>query len=120
MVTLNSGKSGATVVVFSGGAIPDYGIIGVGSGADVATYTNLVTETGDRKIWSTLDMSTSQQAQWTFDWNSVEMSGVQLTEVGLSPSGASNNSGLWLRSSFPAVEFDGTNELQVEVTFEIF
>jgi len=96
-----------------------YYAIGIGSGTALVTNVTLVTESGTRAlITGSPDFTTARKVTFQGDYNSVQMSGISLTEFGLFNSGASNIGSIWLRESFPAVTFDGTIELQISTTIE--
>ena len=65
------------------------------------------------------DFSVNQQVLFTGDWNSVEISGLILREFGLFTTGTALNGSLWAREAFPAITFNGTNELRVENNIEV-
>ena len=46
------------------------------------------------------------------------MSGTALTEFGMFPSGTTSTGSLWNREGFAGVNFDGTTELQVQITYK--
>lgn len=121
MVSTTFGKSGLAIVGFSGGPVPKFVGIGIGSHADVASLGSLADESLlERKNYSTLDMSTVNKATWVHDWNSIEMSGLKLMEFGISPGSTIDVQDLWLRAAFGSITFDGTNELQTEIELEVF
>lgn len=64
------------------------------------------------------DFATARKVTFQGDYNSVQMSGVQLAEFGLFQSGASNIGSTWFRASFNPLTFDGTNELVLSTTLE--
>ena len=53
------------------------------------------------------------------DANSVQMSGLQLREFGII-SGLNALGSIYDRTVIPALTFDGTNEIQVQTTWEVF
>ena len=98
---------------------PQYAALGSGSGAFVSTQSGLVAQVGSRVIWSTRDISTIQQVSYQFDFGASSMSGLTLREFGIGTTlGTSGN--LWERESLSEVTFDGTQELQLQITWEIF
>ncbi len=119
MIT-NYGKNRATLLL--GGSITanlDDFIIGTGSSTITASDTALVTPT-DRQSFTSLTFPTSQKVLMQGDWNSVEMSGIQLAEWGIFSQSASETGSTWSRETFTPVTFDGTNELQIEETWEVY
>jgi hypothetical protein len=98
---------------------PQYAALGSGSGAYVSTQSGLIAQVGSRVIWSTRDISTTQQVAFQFDFSAITMSGLTLREFGVGTTlGTSGN--LWERESLNDVSFDGTQELQLQITWEIF
>ena len=53
------------------------------------------------------------------DFNSVQMSGIKMTEFGLFVSGPLNIGSTWQREGFGSIIFDGTNESQVLSALEV-
>ena len=98
---------------------PGYMMIGSGSGTAVATQTALI-HPEDRQAVTATDGSTAYKVKWTGDWNSVTMSGLQLSEFGVCISGPGTTGSMWSRAGLPSIEFDGTNELRIEETWEVF
>ena len=95
--------------------------IEVGYGSGTATVTNVTLVNGSIRAMQTgsPNFATARKVSFQGDFNSVQMSGLSLTEFGLFVSGALNVGSTWLRESFPAVTFDGTNEVQVISTIEV-
>ena len=98
---------------------PTYCAIGSGSGAVLASDSSLVAEF-DRNVFTSTDCTVAKHVTYITDFDSVSMSGNGLLEFGISSSGTTMNGTLWNREGFAEIEFDGTNELQVQVDFEIF
>jgi len=95
--------------------------VGDGSGTALVTNTTLVSERNRTSITGSPDFSTAQKATFQADFNSVQMSGINLTEFGLTDttSGTSQAGSMWQREAFGSVVFDGSNELQVTTTLEV-
>ena len=93
----------------------------VGYGSGTATVTNVTLVNGSLRAMQTgsPNFTTTRKVSFQGDFNSVQMSGLNLTEFGLFASGALNVGSIWLRESFPAVTFDGTNEVQIISTIEV-
>jgi len=98
---------------------PSYFIIGSGSGIAMATQTELI-HPEDRQAVTSTNGSTTYKIKWTGDWNSVEMSGLQLSEFGVCGSATGTTGSIWSRTGMPNIVFDGTNELRVEETWEVY
>ena len=94
MVVTNFGRSGNTLLWCGSAEVPRYAAIGDGSGADVATLGSLINESGTaRTDFTDRDISTNQEIAYTFDYNSVAMSGIDLTEFGIGGSQAPGTNG---------------------------
>jgi hypothetical protein len=110
------------IAMLIGGSIsvsPSYFMIGSGSGAVLATQTSLFNSI-DRQLSTSINKDTAYKTKWTGDWNSLEMSGIQLREFGITISGTGTTGSMWSRIGFPAINFDGTNELRIEETWEVY
>jgi len=103
----------------SGTSYPRYCAIGSGSGAVAATDTALVGESGARNDYTSLNSGTAKQLLWTHDFSSTSISGITLTEFGLFDNISGTTGSMWQREGFPGIEFDGSNELQIQITFEV-
>ena len=118
---LNWGKT--RTALFLAGSHSDYPIyfmIGSGSGTASATQTELL-NVWDRQAVTSTNGSTTFKVKYTGDWNSVELSGNQLREWGTAISGTGTTGSMWSRTSMPnAITFDGTTELRIEETWEIY
>lgn len=93
--------------------------IGDGSGTGLVTNTTLVNERLRTNITGSPDFSTSRKVVFQGDFNSVQMSGINLSEFGLFTSGAAGIGSTWQRESFGSIVFDGTNELQITSALEV-
>lgn len=122
MVATNIGKSGLALLMAGSGNVPRYCAIGSGSGAVAVTNGSLVAErlSSPRTFYTSRDQSVAKKITWIWDFTSTTMSGTILREFGVAPGSVISVQDLWAREGFTAVTFDGTNELQVEVTFEVF
>jgi len=95
---------------------PVYLAIGSGVRFFMANMTGLTYEV-DRNLMSSVDLSTAQEVLYTFDFSSMEMSGIPLSEFGqftLSSGGK-----CWARANFNPITFDGNQELQIQVLWRI-
>lgn len=99
--------------------IPNYMMIGSGSGAVVISQNALIGPI-DRQAVTGSDVSTIYRIKWTGDWNSVELSGIQLREFGMCGSNTGVTGSMWSRTSIPAISFDGTNELRIEEAWTVY
>ena len=124
MTITNYARSGLALLMASGANsfTPDFCAIGSGSGAETTSVGSLVSEvlTTRNKFTGTPDTSTANETTWTFDFGAGTMSGINLTEFGAAGSQVKNSQTLWNREGFPAIEFDGTNELQIQIGYKIF
>ena len=120
MVVTNYAK--AKLGLFLGGSstdFPQHFMIGSGSGTANATDTTLVFAV-DRQALTQTTFPATQKAAYQGDWNSVEMSGIQLQQFGVTESGTGTTGSMWSIVSLPPLTFDGTNELRIEEVFEVF
>ena len=118
---LNWGKT-RTALFLAGSTTtpPGYFMIGSGSGTAIATQTELI-KADDRQEVTGVNGSTAFKSRWTGDWNSVEMSGNQLSEWGVTISGGGLTGSMWSRTTMPnPITFDGTTELRIEETWEVY
>ncbi len=95
--------------------------IGTGSGAVLVSDTTLVTEVNRTPITGSPNFSEVRKVGFQADFNSVQMSGINLTEFGLFDvsSGTGFAGSAWQREGFGSIVFNGTNELQVLTTVQI-
>ena len=98
--------------------IPKQFVLGYGSGATYSTTNALINGSYIQNLTST-DTTSIYKIKFQGDWNSSQISGLNLTEFAIT-SGTSVTGSIWSRSSMPAIQFDGTNELQVQETWEVF
>ena len=120
MVVTNDGKELIGYLIGSTATKPAAFAIGVGSLALTASSSTLGSEV-NRQAYTSTDVSTAQKITWQADWNSVDMSGIQLSEVGIFNSTTANTGSAWsLNGSFAAITFDGSNELQIQETWEVY
>jgi len=112
----NYGLSGLALTGLTGsGTPPRWMTIGSGSGTFVVTQSGLINEyTNQRKIYTARDVTTQKQVTWTFDWNSVQMSGLTFSEFGMFSNSSGGN--IWDRHTLGSVTFDGTTELQIQLS----
>jgi len=95
-----------------------YGI-GIGSATSLITDVILSNETGLKTaITGSPDFTFARKVTFIGNFNSVQMSGVQLAEYGLFASGTAGVGSIWFRESFSHLTFDGTNELELSATIE--
>lgn len=95
--------------------VPNGISIGSGSGAVSVNNSGLVAETRFQ-AYTSRDISTIKEVTYTADFGANIMSGLSLREFGVKTSGGT----LFNREGFSAVTFDGTTELQIQVTFQHF
>jgi len=117
MVFTNRGKSGTALLWSVSGNRPDQLALGTGSAAIAITRTGLVTFDKSTNF-TTTDISVVNEVTFTSDFSASTMSGTSLTEMGIITSGTSYD--LWNVEGFAAIAFDGSNELQVQVTFQTY
>lgn len=117
MVVTNVGRSGTTLLISSGSTRPTHISLEGTSGATLASVGSLISTIGIKAFTST-NTTTVNQVKWTGDWDSYTMSGLSLLGFGLQTGSPTGD--LWHYENFgTAISFDGTNELRVEITWEI-
>jgi len=122
MVFTNVGKSGLALLMARSGALPAFCAIGSGSGAESATIGSLFAEvlSTPRKTYTgSPDTTTAQQVTWTFDFSSVTMSGINLQEFGIAVGSVVGSQDLWNREGIIPIQFDGNQELTIDITFKV-
>jgi len=109
-----------TALLIGGSSIvhPQYFIIGTGSETVDVSDTTLVTAS-DRQEFTSTAYPSASGITWQGDWNAAEISGTQLTEWGVIPSGAELTGSIWSHHNTAAVTFDGTNELRIIETWSV-
>jgi len=119
MVFTNVGAEEIAVLLGSdtGTYIKAYGI-GIGSATDSITSTVLESESQRRAITGNPTFS-SQITTFQGDFNSVQMSGTDLTEFGLFPDVDADAGSLWFKQTIGSIGFDGTNELQISTAIRV-
>ena len=122
MVISTFSKSGLALLMAGSADKPRFCAIGDGSGAEVTTLGSLIAESGtQRNDFTTREINITQRVTWLFDFSSTEMSGLALREYGIGAGSTVGVNDLWNREGLAAaIQFDGSNELQIEITFEIF
>jgi len=119
MVITNHARN--KLVLLIGGSstnYPQYFAIGSGSGTASATDTALAYAV-DGQAFTTTSYPALQKVTQQGDWNSVEMSGIQLQQFGIKVEAGTTGS-VWSKTSLPPLTFDGTNELRIEETWEVY
>ena len=74
----------------------------------------------DRQLFTSTDYSVTNKITYQGDWNGIEMSGISLAEIGIAGSFAASTGSIWTRTSFTPINFNGSNELQIEETWEVY
>ncbi|MEK7111792.1 MAG: hypothetical protein AAB875_00535 [Patescibacteria group bacterium] len=96
-----------------------YCAIGSGSGTVVNTQTVLFNERDRNSVTGSPDFTTAKKVTFQFDFNSFEMSGINLTEFGFLGSYPASVGSVWQIERIGSVVFDGTNELQISNVLEV-
>ena len=119
MTILNYAKQ--QTALFLGGSqlnYPTYMMIGSGSGTVSLSQDALIAATDRQAVTSTTN--SLYKISWQGDWSSSEISGTQLREFGMTGSASTITGSMWSRINFPAITFDGTNELRIIENWEVF
>ena len=123
MVFTNFGRQ--AVAWRLGSSLPSLYIqyVGIGTGSATVLVNNetLVTESNRVSLTGSPNFTTARKVTFQGDLNSVQMSGINLTEFGFFDTGSSTGftGSIWLREGFGSIVFDGTNELQINATIEV-
>jgi hypothetical protein len=117
MTITNTGKDYISKIIAGSGTIPNYCAVGSGSGTATASSSGLLSEF-DRNTITSIDYTTTRKITYSTDFSSVEMSGLNLREISINH--LSSGGQAFSVDRFQAVEFDGSNEAQIEVTWEFF
>ena len=117
MVLTDIGRDFIAKAIGGSGASIGSVAVGTGSAAVNISRSGLITES-IRNPFSTIDYSVDKEVIFTGEFNSLELSGLSITEFGSAH--LSSGGQLWNVEGFPGINFTGNNELQVEVTFQIY
>jgi hypothetical protein len=93
--------------------------VGSGSGTALVSNTTLINEWKRFGLTGSPDFTTNRKVTFTGDLNSVQASGLILSEFGLISSGTALTGSNWTRETLGSITFDGTNELRVEYSLEV-
>jgi hypothetical protein len=100
-------------------AFPQYAGIGNGSGTFLTTQSGLIAQVGSRVLWTTRDTSVVNAVSFQFDFSASSMSGITMREFGIGTTlGSSGN--CWNRETLNDVTYDGTQELQLQITYNTY
>lgn len=114
------GRSGTALMWVGSANPPRYCAIGSGSGAEIASVGSLYAEVLTRRFYTTRDITTPKYVTWTYDYNSVEMSGINLRETALTVGSNTGSQDAYLIKNYPAIVFDGSNEVTIEISMNTF
>lgn len=117
----NYGREQIALLIGGSGLTPEWCAIGSGSGTFMNTVGSLYAEVlSERRTFTTRDLGTAKQVSLRFDFGANTMSGTFLREFGVGTGSTVGVQDLYSDTHFAAVEFDGTNELQIEIVYEVF
>lgn len=117
MTATNDGASGLALAFAGSMDLPNHTVIGSGSGTASVTNTALIAQTGSQLFTGgSMDIGTPRFVTMISDFGATQMSGTGLTEFGINAGSGT----MFGREGFGAITFDSTNELQTEITFEIY
>ena len=119
MVFTTVGKEMVAYRLGSDIAYPVAYAIGTGSAAVTATGSALTTESDRQNFTGSPNFTEARKVKFQSNWNSIEMSGTTLTEWGVFDNSTASTGSMYQREGFAGIEFDGTNELQIETTWEV-
>ena len=115
----NYTKNQATLMI--GGSITTIPTsMAFGNGSSTVAVTNTTLANGSFAVLLTSKSYPAfNKITFQADANSVQMSGLQLREFGIM-TGLTANGSIYDRTVIPALTFDGTNEIQIQTTWEVF
>ncbi len=113
------GKSGLALLLGPSGTRPVSVALGSGSGAVSVSDVKLVNE-NLRQNFNSTNISVAKEILFITDFTATAMSGLDMREFGVFSFSADNTGSNWNREGFTAITFDGTNELALEISFQIF
>jgi hypothetical protein len=112
------GRSGTALLLSPSGSRPTYMLIGTGSQTESESVTVMGSETL-RQQFSQITISSVKKITWTTDFSSVQMSGTNFREFGLNTG--SPGTELWHYVNLGnAINFDGSNELRIELAWIVY
>lgn len=116
----NVGVSGAArlYAFSSAGNRPSHIGIGSGTTAFAVTQTGLFKQIDRNAITGSADISVLNKATWTAVWTATDITGANITEVGVFNHAGSGD--MSSRHVFDTITKDTTIELEAEVTYEFF
>lgn len=91
--------------------------VGSGSGIIAVTTTGLFHYWDRNIITGSPNMTTAQQIVWTADFANTEMSGLTLRQFGMFVEASGGQA--WHVENITPTLFNGTQELQVQLTWKI-
>lgn len=123
MVVTTVGKSGVALTLVGNTFEPRF--CGLGGGSSTATVGDVILGSEffsgtQRADFTTRDSSTQREVSIIFDFSAGTMSGTFLAEFGTFADSGVNTGSLFLREGFSPITFDGNNELQIQIIYEVF
>lgn len=91
----------------------------IGNGSGILSTNSVQLNSSEDKQLAIITYPSARKIQFQGDWTSYEMSGLQLSEFGITMSGTSLNGSMWSITQIPSTNFDGTNELQIKEVWEV-
>jgi len=120
MVMLDTGKSGAALLLGPSGTRPNLFNLGSGSGTIAVTDTWLKADLDFPRIFTNVDISTSKETTWTGDWDALGLSGLTPSEFVLSTGSTIESGTAWVLEYFGSRTYDGSRELQIQITLQVY
>ena len=115
MVITTTGTSGTAILLRGGSVVPSYIAIGSGSGTALDSVTGLFAQF-ESGTFSSIGSGILNVTSWITDFSALVMSGNELREFGLFDE---NNDCWHYENLGDPVIFDGSNELKIEITWEV-
>lgn len=109
------GRRSVALLMTGSYALVDGIEIGTGSGTKSPATSGLITPVLFSAFRS-VDSTTPQYVTFVSDFTSVQLSGLSIAELAVKASGGA----YWSADGLPAIVFNGSTEMQVAVTWQVF
>lgn len=118
MGMLERAKEETALLWIGSRALPTFATLGSGSGTFNTSQSGLIADLGKPALYTNIISGTSKEITWTCDWGATTLSGIQVREFGFGVGSSGN--GIWNRETCNTINFDGSNELQLQITYQTY
>ena len=119
MVVTDIARSGTALAIGSlASNKPTFMLIGSGSGTELAGMSGLIAVTGSPAAFTSTDITIAREVTWQSNWSPGLMSGLSLREF-TNNTGSGNVEAWGIFNLGDIVNFDGTNELRIEIKYTV-